>query len=125
MAEPSLSAIRSACRAPASPAALRWSSPSPAGGWRWRRCAWVSVRASRWPSNARDGARRRPAMARLLDALVGDAAMQAIFSDREELAAMMRVEAALALAAAEAGLVADAAALETAQACASFEPDRE
>ena len=64
-------------------------------------------------------------MARLLDALVGDAAMQAIFSDREELAAMMRVEAALALAAAEAGLVADAAALETAQACASFEPDRE
>lgn len=60
----------------------------------------------------------------LLKALVGDEAVEACFSDEAEIAAMLRVEAALAEAEAAEGLIAPAAAARIVEVCARFEPDR-
>jgi 3-carboxy-cis,cis-muconate cycloisomerase len=59
----------------------------------------------------------------LLDALVGDDEIAAHFSDDADLRAMLRAEAALAEAEAEAGLVTAAAAARIGAACATFRPD--
>lgn len=59
----------------------------------------------------------------LLQALVGDEAVAALFSSAAELAAMLRVEAALAQAQAELGLIGEDAAFRIAEACGSFDPD--
>lgn len=61
--------------------------------------------------------------ATLLGALVGDAATEALFSDAADLAAMLQVEAALAAAEADAGVITNEAALRVAQVCRSFQPD--
>ena len=61
----------------------------------------------------------------LLQALTGDAAIEALFSDEADLAAMLRAEVALAEAEAEAGLIAPEAAGAIAAACRTFVPDRE
>lgn len=59
----------------------------------------------------------------VLDALVGDAETAALFADEADLAAMLQVEAALAAAEADAGLIAPEAAARIAVVCALFEPD--
>jgi 3-carboxy-cis,cis-muconate cycloisomerase len=59
----------------------------------------------------------------LLQALVGDAEVAACFSNEAELAAMLRVEAALAEAERHAGIVPDAAADSIRKACENFRPD--
>ncbi|KAB0265861.1 3-carboxy-cis,cis-muconate cycloisomerase [Microvirga brassicacearum] len=59
----------------------------------------------------------------LLHALVGDEEVGALFSNEAELAAMLRVEAALAEAEAESGLIAPAAARAIGKACQSFQAD--
>jgi 3-carboxy-cis,cis-muconate cycloisomerase len=59
----------------------------------------------------------------LLNALVGDDEVSALFSNEAELAAMLRVEAALADAQAESGLIDKAAAERIAETCRSFAPD--
>jgi len=61
----------------------------------------------------------------VLGALVGDRAIEALFSDEADLAAMLRVESALAAAEAEAGLISADAATRIAEACASFSADPE
>lgn len=64
-------------------------------------------------------------MNRLLGALVGDAEIEALFSDAAELAALARVEGALAAAETDAGLIAADAAARIAQVCESFVPQLE
>jgi len=59
----------------------------------------------------------------LLQALVGDEAVGAFFSNEAELAALLETEAALARAQAEAGLIEKEAAQAIAEACRSFRPD--
>jgi 3-carboxy-cis,cis-muconate cycloisomerase len=59
----------------------------------------------------------------LLQALVGDAEVAACFSNEAELAAMLRVEAALAEAERRADIVPDAAADAIRKACETFRPD--
>lgn len=59
----------------------------------------------------------------LLAALAGDEETEALFADAADVAAMLRFEAALAAAEAEAGLVSEAAAERIAAACAGFAPD--
>jgi len=59
----------------------------------------------------------------LLQALVGDEEVGALFSNEAELAAMLRVEAALAEAQAGAGLISHEAARRIAEICRSFQPD--
>lgn len=59
----------------------------------------------------------------LLRALVGDPELEALFSDEVDLAAMLRVEAAIAEAQAEAGLIPGSAAARIAVACLNFQPD--
>lgn len=61
----------------------------------------------------------------LLQALVGDEEVGALFSNEAELAAMLRVEAALAEAGAGAGLIGHEAARRIAEICRSFRPDWE
>ena len=58
----------------------------------------------------------------LLNALVGDEEAAALFSNEAELAAMLRVEAALADAQAEIGLIDKAAAERIGETCRSFTP---
>ena len=58
-----------------------------------------------------------------LAALVGDAEIEALFSDEADLRAMLRVEAVLALAEAEVGLVPAEAAARIGEVCAHFRPD--
>ena len=60
----------------------------------------------------------------LLSALVGDPETEAQFTDEADLAAMLRVESALAEAEAEAGLIPAEHAARIARACSEFEPDR-
>ena len=60
----------------------------------------------------------------LLGTLLGDAEIEALFTDEADLAAMLHVEAALAEAEAEAGLIPREAAARIAEACAAFRPDR-
>jgi 3-carboxy-cis,cis-muconate cycloisomerase len=62
-------------------------------------------------------------MNRLLDALAGDAEIGALFDDAAEIAALLRVEGALAAAEAEAGLISAAAAAAIGRALADFRPD--
>jgi 3-carboxy-cis,cis-muconate cycloisomerase len=59
----------------------------------------------------------------LLQALVGDEEVRALFSNEAELSALLRVEAALAQAEAQVGLIGDEAAGRIAEACGSFEAD--
>ncbi len=59
----------------------------------------------------------------LLNALVGDEEAAALFSNEAELAAMLRVEAALADAQAEIGLIDKAAAERIIEICRIFKPD--
>ncbi len=59
----------------------------------------------------------------LLQALVGDEEVGALFSNEAELSALLRVEAALAQAEAQAGLISDEAAKRIAEACGSFQAD--
>jgi len=59
----------------------------------------------------------------VLQALVGDEEVGAFFSDEAELAAMLRVEAALAEAEAKVGLIDEEAAGRIAQACRDFQAD--
>ncbi|MCW6508324.1 3-carboxy-cis,cis-muconate cycloisomerase [Lichenifustis flavocetrariae] len=59
----------------------------------------------------------------LLGALVGDAELEALFSDEADLQAQIRIEAALAMAEAECGLIAPEAATAIGEACARFVPD--
>jgi len=59
----------------------------------------------------------------LLQALVGDEEVGAFFSNRAELAAMVQVEAALAQAEAQIGLIAADAARRIAEVCGSFQGD--
>ncbi len=59
----------------------------------------------------------------LLQALVGDEEVGALFSNESELAALLRVEAALAQAEAQVGLITDEAAQRIAEACGSFQAD--
>ena len=59
----------------------------------------------------------------LLQALVGDEEVGAFFSNEAELSAMLRVEAALARAEANLGLITDEAASRIVDACHSFEAD--
>lgn len=59
----------------------------------------------------------------LLQALVGDEAVAALFSNEAELSAMLDVEAALARAQARVGLIDEEAAQRIGQACHSFRPD--
>ncbi|AWM87554.1 3-carboxy-cis,cis-muconate cycloisomerase [Microvirga sp. 17 mud 1-3] len=59
----------------------------------------------------------------LLKALVGDDAVAALFSSEAELAAMLRVEAALAQAEAELGIIDEDAAFQIVEACSRFDPD--
>ncbi|WP_343038492.1 3-carboxy-cis,cis-muconate cycloisomerase [Microvirga arsenatis] len=60
-----------------------------------------------------------------MQALVGDEEVGALFSNEAELAAMLRVEAALAEAEAGAGLISHEAARRIAESCRSFRPDWE
>jgi len=62
-------------------------------------------------------------MNRLLDALAGDPEIEALFTDTAEIAALLRVEAALAAAEAEAGLISAAAAAAIGRAVTDFQPD--
>jgi 3-carboxy-cis,cis-muconate cycloisomerase len=59
----------------------------------------------------------------LLQALVGDEAVEALFSNEAELSAMLEVEAALARAQAQVGLIDEEAAQRITEACHSFRPD--
>ncbi|MCB5177085.1 3-carboxy-cis,cis-muconate cycloisomerase [Microvirga lenta] len=59
----------------------------------------------------------------LLQSLVGDDEIEALLSGEAELRAMLRVEAALASAEAEAGLIERGAADRISEICAVFEPD--
>ena len=59
----------------------------------------------------------------LLQALVGDEEVGALFSNEAELAAMLQAEAALAEAEAKAGLIGNDAARKIAEACRSFQAD--
>ncbi|WP_262296992.1 3-carboxy-cis,cis-muconate cycloisomerase [Microvirga sesbaniae] len=59
----------------------------------------------------------------VLQALVGDEAVEAFFSNGAELAAMLRVEAALAEAEAKVGLIGNDAARRIAEVCGAFQPD--
>ena len=59
----------------------------------------------------------------LLQALVGDEEVGALFSNEAELAAMLQAEAALAGAEAKAGLISDDAARQIAETCGSFQAD--
>jgi 3-carboxy-cis,cis-muconate cycloisomerase len=59
----------------------------------------------------------------LLQHLVGDAEFEALFTDTAELAAILKFEAALAGAQADAGLIPEAAATVIEAAIAAFEPD--
>ncbi|MCG7391743.1 3-carboxy-cis,cis-muconate cycloisomerase [Microvirga sp. ACRRW] len=59
----------------------------------------------------------------LLQALVGDEAVEAFFSHDAELLALLQVEAALARAQSQAGLIDREAAEKISQACGSFRPD--
>ncbi|MGO4389354.1 3-carboxy-cis,cis-muconate cycloisomerase [Microvirga sp. 2YAF29] len=59
----------------------------------------------------------------LLNTLTGDEEVGALFSNEAELAAMLRVEAALADAQAEIGLIDKAAAERIVETCGSFKPD--
>jgi 3-carboxy-cis,cis-muconate cycloisomerase len=59
----------------------------------------------------------------LLQALVGDEEVGALFSNEAELAAMLQAEAALAEAEAKARLIGDDAARQIAEACGSFQAD--
>ncbi|MGO4525417.1 3-carboxy-cis,cis-muconate cycloisomerase [Microvirga sp. 2MCAF35] len=59
----------------------------------------------------------------VLQALVGDEEVGAFFSDAAELAAMLRVEAALAEAEAKVGLIDQEAARRIAEACRTFQAD--
>ena len=61
----------------------------------------------------------------LLRHLVGDAEVEGLFGDEAEVAAMLRFEAALAEAEADAGLIPETAAAAIAAAVARFEPDME
>ncbi|MBE7202732.1 MAG: 3-carboxy-cis,cis-muconate cycloisomerase [Parafilimonas terrae] len=61
----------------------------------------------------------------LLGSLVGDAEIEDLFSDRADLQAQLRIEAALAEAEAEHGLVAADAAAAIAEACRTFQPDHD
>lgn len=61
----------------------------------------------------------------LLSALVGNEAVEALFSNEAELAALLRVEAALATAQAKAGLITTDAAARIDEACRAFQPDWE
>ena len=58
-----------------------------------------------------------------LAALLGDAEIEALFSDEADLRAMLRVEAALAKAEADVGLVPAEAAARIGEVCARFQPD--
>jgi 3-carboxy-cis,cis-muconate cycloisomerase len=60
----------------------------------------------------------------LLQGLLGDAAVESHFTADAEIAAMLRVEAALALAQAAEGVIPQDAAAAIAAACAEFAPDR-
>lgn len=64
-----------------------------------------------------------PLSSPLLQALVGDEEAGAFFSNEAELAAMLRVEAALAEAEAELGLIGEDAAVRIVASCRAFEPD--
>lgn len=59
----------------------------------------------------------------LLQALVGDEEVRALFSNEAELSALLRVEAALAQAEVQVGLITDEAAQRIAEACGSFQAD--
>lgn len=59
----------------------------------------------------------------LLQALLGDEEVGALFSDTAELLAMLRAESALAEAEAQAGLIGEGAARRIAETCRSFQPD--
>ena len=59
----------------------------------------------------------------LLQALVGDEEVGALFSNEAELSALLSVEAALAGAEARVGLISDEAARRIAEACGSFQTD--
>lgn len=59
----------------------------------------------------------------LLQALVGDEAVEAIFSNEAELSAMLEAETALAKAQAQFGLIDEEAAQRIVEACHSFRPD--
>ncbi|MBF9198001.1 3-carboxy-cis,cis-muconate cycloisomerase [Microvirga sp. BT290] len=59
----------------------------------------------------------------LLEALVGDEEVGALFSNEVELSALLRVEAALAQAEARVGLISDEAASRIAEACGAFQVD--
>ncbi|HEY4201983.1 MAG TPA: 3-carboxy-cis,cis-muconate cycloisomerase [Devosiaceae bacterium] len=59
----------------------------------------------------------------LLQALLGDAEIEALFTDAADLAAILRFEAALAGAEADAGLITEADAAAIAAGIARFEPD--
>lgn len=59
----------------------------------------------------------------LLQALVGDEEVGALFSNEAELSALLCVEAALAEAEAQVGLISDEAARQIAEACSSFQAD--
>jgi 3-carboxy-cis,cis-muconate cycloisomerase len=61
---------------------------------------------------------------RWLDVLVGDAEVEERFSDAADLAALLRVETALAEAEADVGLIPAAAAARIADVCATFVPDQ-
>ncbi|QMV02154.1 3-carboxy-cis,cis-muconate cycloisomerase [Devosia sp. D6-9] len=60
---------------------------------------------------------------RLLDALVGDAELAALFSDEAEISGILAFEKALAQAEADVGMISDAAASAVAAACDGFKPD--
>lgn len=62
-------------------------------------------------------------MRRLLDALVGDAEIAALFCDAVEIGALLEVEGALAEAEAAAGLISAGAAAAIGRALAAFKPD--
>ena len=64
-------------------------------------------------------------MSTLLDALAGDAAVAAWFTDAADLAAMLAFEAALAAAQAQCGVLPEASAAAIEAACARFAPDWE
>jgi 3-carboxy-cis,cis-muconate cycloisomerase len=59
----------------------------------------------------------------LLQSLLGDEEVGAFFSDKAEMLAMLRTEAALAEAEAKAGLIGEEAARRIVEACQSFQPD--
>src|SRR3712207_6620305 len=59
----------------------------------------------------------------LLQALIGDEEVGALFSNEAELSALLRVQAALAQAEAQVGLISDEAARRIADACDSFQVD--